>query len=275
MRHWWIVNDQFNSYRLGRACRVPTFYPAFSASLRFIFFNLLVVIFIRVVPVFAQEAEIGVNDSAIVTVSADAPAVLIFANESAGQAITITAYAMDVARFDPVVWVLNDAGLLLAYNDNAAEPEAAITNLVLPATGLYRIIVDSFNGVSAGDVEVAITAGDIFDATTTQEGDSTIVRFSLPEDSVFSYPLTPSGGDSFTITAHDKSGTLDPYLRIVDSAGNVVAKNDDHNSADLSLNLLAARVVNWQVPTADNYSIEVFDFLGRVGDIVLEIQPNP
>jgi hypothetical protein len=152
------------------------------------------------------------------------------------------------------------------------DVSAEIANVVLPTTGLYSIYVDSFNGVQAGAVEVTIRESDRFNMVVETGDAGEVISFTLPEDTVFTYPFTVEGGDNYTITAYDGTGQLDPYLRIVDSRGNVITTNDDHNSPDLTLNIFDARITAWQVPSDDTYTLEVMDFLGQSGQMTLEIR---
>ena len=225
-----------------------------------------------------EETRYSIPDEAQVTVSVDSPTLLILNNETPGAVVTITAEAVDNTQIDPVLWITDSASRLLAYNHNTltddglVDVSARIVNLILPTVGLYSIYVDSFNGVQTGDITVTIRESNLFDVHIEARDKMEIITFSLPEDSVFSYAVTVSSGDILTITAFDGNGQLDPYLRIVDSSGNIVASNDDHNSHDLTLNTFAARIAEWHIPADDTYVIEVLDFLGRAGAMALEIR---
>lgn len=236
----------------------------------------LMCLLLLIIPVMAQDGEwYDTNDEVTVTVTADSPAILVLVNDTAGQVITITARAINNAEIDPVLWIMDGEAQLLAYNHNTLTAEglvdvsARIANLVLPTTGFHTVYVDSFNGVGEGDIEVTFRESDMFDMAVEDSDSAQIITFSLPENTVFSYPITVENDDTLTITASDGSGNLDPYLRIVDSAGNIIISNDDHDSLDLSLDIFDARISEWIVPADDTYSVEVFDFLGRAGDIIV------
>jgi hypothetical protein len=243
----------------------------------------LILLLLLAFPIHAQEnnaRHLTLNDEAIVTITTDAPATLTLNNATAGAIITIMARAVDNTQVDPVLWLVDSDSRLLAYNHNTLTAEglidvsAAIPNLVLPTVGLYTIYVDSFNGVSTGEVEVTIRETDKFNVVVEETGSLHIMRLSLPEDSIFVYPLTVQQGDSITITVRDGNRQLDPYIRIVDSNGSIVVSNDDHNSDDLSLNIFDARIADWQVPADDTYVLEVRDFLGRAGNVLVEIRKH-
>ena len=242
----------------------------------------VLVLLALIIPLHAQENEhlaLTLNTPIQVQVTADKPGVLIYENSTSGSVFTIETRALSEA-FDSVVWVVDVDNHLLAYNDNALvsgeiETNAYLANLTLIEAGRYTIYVDSFNGVSEGEVEVVLREHDIFAVVVEETDNATIITASLPEDSVFAYPLVLEAPEILTITARDISGTLDPYLRIVDSSGNILISNDDHHSTDLTLNLFDAQIAEWEAPENATYTIEVLDFLGRAGEIEVQIERHP
>jgi hypothetical protein len=230
---------------------------------------------ILTLPTAAQDNETRhytVNDELLVTINAASPTRLILANDVAGQVVTITAQAVDSSQLDPVLWVLDSQGCLLAYNNNSGA--AQIVNLLLATPGLYHLYVDSFNGVSTGDVAVSIQEADRFNIVIEETGSLHVMRFTLAEDTIFAYPITVQAGDRLTITVRAGNRQLDPVIRIVDSSGKTISSNDDHHSSDLRLNLFDARLANWDVPADDTYILEIWDYLGRLGNIWVEIRKH-
>jgi hypothetical protein len=239
----------------------------------------LIILLLSVLSITAQEEiRYSLNDEVLVTVTPESATLLIVETDTTGAVITITARAVDNTQLDPVLWITDSDSRLLAYNHNTLTDEglvdvsARIDNLILPTTGLYSIYVDSFNGVQTGEVTVTIRETNLFDMQVEELDAMELVTFSLREDSVFSYTVTATSGDILTVTAFDGNGQLDPYLRIVDSSGNIIMANDDHHTPDLTLNTFDARIAEWQVPADDTYAIEVLDFLGRAGVMTLEIR---
>lgn len=219
----------------------------------------------------ANDCESGLLLCEAVNVTEDYPFDIIFSAE-AGQRVRILVEGIE--EFDPVVMVMSPDSNQLAYNDNISPIEGetqAGFSLKFPASGRYLIRVDTFNGVSEGQANLYI-----FDDTHYYqiEEEDNLTRWIAPlaEDSVFSIEQTFSAETPITITAKDSSGDFDPYLRVRDSEGNIIISNDDHNSLDFSLNIFDARIAEWQVPADDTYTIEVFDFLGRAGEVILEIK---
>ncbi len=213
-----------------------------------------------------------------VTISADAPALLIY-EAQAGNVITITTQTAedDESRPDTVLWVIAPDDTQLAYNDNALSADgeflsdARLENLRLPTAGDYRIVVDSFNGVSEGEVEVSLTLFDPF-AMQVEAFDSTEqISFTLPAGEIFRYGFEAAAGESITFTAQDTGRLLDPYLRLLDASGAVLASNDDHASADFSLDVFDAQLVGWIAPEDGTYTVQITDVLGRGGEMILAV----
>src|SRR5690606_21953965 len=101
--------------------------------------------------------------------------------------------------------------------------------------------------------------------------DGTItIDVRLPEDAIYHYALELSENDIITISVRDTSGTLDPYLSILEN-NSLVISNDDHQSPDLTLNRLDSRISEWHVLSDNTYIIEVRDFLGNAGEFELVI----
>lgn len=180
----------------------------------------------------------------------------------AGETIRIIASVVDADETTPdlVLWlVYNDR--LLAYSDNGSEnPQIQMT---LPETGFYQIYLDSFNGVSAGKADLIVETIDPFNIM--QEDNR--LSITLPAGEVFRYDFEAEG--ITTIHVKDISGGIDPYIRLLDETGAVIAENDDHASPDLSLDLLDSRL-SLELAAA-RYTLEIRDFLGRAGQLAIYI----
>lgn len=235
----------------------------------------------------SAQTVLVANDPTTVTITADAPAILQF-EAQAGDVVSLNTQALpdatdDENTLDTTIALIAPDDTQLAYNDDthladatgtmAIERNAQLQAVVLPQDGQYRVRVDSFNGVSEGDVDVTLTFDDPFAAQIIEETDDTvIITLMLPASAIYSYPIALEAQTRMTITARDTSGTLDPIIQVRDSAGNIVVQNDDHTTPLVSLNVLDAQVTNWPVPEADEYIIEVVDFAGQAGTLQLTIE---
>lgn len=236
----------------------------------------LLLILIFSVAIFAQAQEdnqLIPGEALRVNLSADAPIQLFFTADEA-QTITLTAQAIESENTpDAVLWIVDSENHLLAFNDNLGENNnPRIENLYLAQAGIYTIYVDSFNGVSEGEVEVLIEQSNRFNEQIVSDESGIQIIASLPEHSLYTYEVELQADAVVMITAQDTSGVFDPYLRILDSENNALVANDDHNSADIDLDIFDARISNWIVPADGLYQIEVRDFLGRSGEFVLSIE---
>ena len=182
---------------------------------------------------------------------------------------------------DTTLQVIDPDGKPLAFNDDhhtqrddLAATDSVLENLQLTAVGTYTLRLNSFNGVSKGQVELVFEPGDIYEAAIQDDGDTTIITAKLPAFGRYTYTFSSEGSETLTITARDTSGTLDPLLRLRDPSGEVVAFNDDHAAFNLSLDTFDAQIVDFAVAEAGEYSVEVTDFAGRVGTFELTILHN-
>ncbi|GAB5493182.1 MAG: hypothetical protein Phog2KO_33970 [Phototrophicaceae bacterium] len=215
---------------------------------------------------------IAQNDSATtVTIDSENRGTIEYIVEDAPEYITIEAIANDTENFDSVIWVVDSDNHLRAYNNNQADNSNALIENLLLTPDTYTIWVDSFNGVSEGDVVLSIITVDPFNEII-ETGDTTqSIIVTLPEDMVYRYMLDLSTNNLVSIHVRDMSGTLDPYLQILDDSEVQVVANDDHQSSNLSLDVLDSLISDWDVSDDGLYTIEVRDFLGNSGQFELSI----
>lgn len=194
----------------------------------------------------------------------------ILAYESAGgEVITVTARAID--EIDTVLEILTPDMARLAYNDdhdttseNLALTDSALEQITLEEAGIYTIRVNSFNGVSEGEVEVTLSQ------VARTAGDT--VMITLTPSSRYFHTFSAQAGDIVTITARDSRSLLDPVLILRRDSGEEISRNDDHQSDDLSLNIFDSRIQTLTIDVDGEYTIELREFMGRAGSIELSIQ---
>ncbi|MBC8098350.1 MAG: hypothetical protein H7Y11_02805, partial [Armatimonadetes bacterium] len=163
----------------------------------------------------------------------------------------------------------------VAYDDDSAAglagyapTDAALIALTLPP-GEYSVRVNSFNGVTVGEVELLLTLDAALDTQTPSVDTLTVTLYA---DEVYGVPLMLESIAGLSITVRDPLGVLDPLVTLRDAEGRVVAANDDHNTLDLTLNIFDARISPAEVLPPGAYTLEIREFLGRAGAMEVVIR---
>ncbi len=221
-----------------------------------------------------QDNRILSGQPVIVDIDADNPAYLSYTADSP-QRISIVAHSLEEdGILDTVIEVTDAQGNKLAYVDDGANRadnvDAQLDVLYLPEAGIYTLRIDSFNGVSAGQVEVLLEASSPFMEQISHDGVNTIIQAELPAGARYAYTIEGEMGMRLIITAKDTSDTLDPLLRLYTEDGTLLAENDDHTDLDLTLNTLDSRL-EVTLPEDGAYTITVSDFSGEAGTFTLSI----
>jgi hypothetical protein len=234
-----------------------------------------IVLFLGGIVSIAQEISLEIDTPVNVTIG-ESPAWLNY-DGMAGETITITTLtAITDTAPNTTLEILYPDGHRLDYVDDAIlsdgsiKSDAIIDAIKLPIDGMYRIRVDSFNGVSEGEVEVILTQASPTHSEITTDN-LTIISGNIPKLGNFQYTLEASADTTYSILVRDTSGTLDPVLRVYDNDGALIAFNDDHQSNDLSLDVLDARVIDLAISDEETLTITVSDYLGQSGVVELII----
>jgi hypothetical protein len=249
-----------------------------------------------VAPAAAQD----VVPSAVLTLTADAPQEVALSaaapvwlryTADAPQRITVVVQGVGDSSFngaslgataDVVVDVLTDELHMIAYNDDHQAQAADVTELapndavladLVVAAGVYYLRVDSFSGLIAGSARVRLTRQLISETRLELPdiGTSRELTISLSRNQDVSLLFDGPRGATLTISARDVSGTLDPHLLLLNQLNTFLIANDDHASADTSLNALDAQINAFTLSEQGTYTLHVGDFLGRRGRLLLTI----
>lgn len=252
--------------------------------------TLLLAALVFALPALAQDDESPLraplvplvpDEARVIALRAEAATDLVYEAQG-GESIKVDVRSADPQTLDPVLTVLDPGGRVIAYVDDTYVVEAdgtrrvqvdvALGPLTLREAGPYTLRVDSFNGVSEGEVTVLLRLVDPFETSVEEETPDLLhIRARLPRSEVFRYRYEVGEGERLTITVRDLSFTLDPYLRVLDEDGAELAVNDDHGEFDLTLDVLDARLRDVALP-AGPVIIEVIDFLARAGRFELIIE---
>ena len=184
-----------------------------------------------------------------------------------GDIITVAASPTNNA-FDPVIELMGPDGALVASDDNSGGyPNALMSDVTAPSTGLYRLYVSGSSGSSTGPYRLIwryVNAA----PTPTYEAPR-ILLFTIEDEVVQGeyqfYPFQGVAGQRVRIKVNgDLSGDFDPVAALIGPDGNVVAEADD---VDGSLN----PQFSVDLPASGTYQVRVNGYLsGGPFDLVVE-----
>jgi hypothetical protein len=197
----------------------------------------------------------------------------ILTYESGGDdIISVTARAVD--EIDTVLEILTPDLHRLAYNDdhNTTTTDSAIEHFLLKDAGIYTVRVNSFNGVSEGEVEVTLVQVAPLKAELVEDQNGMTITVKLTPRSRYYYIFDVNARDLITVTARDPHSVLDPMLTLRNASGAEVSRSDDHTTRDLTLNIFDARMETLTLGQGGEYTIELREFMGRGGVIELRLE---
>jgi hypothetical protein len=249
-------------------------------SYRWILLTLLLIVPLVTAAQDADPTPITPDEPITVTLTGEGPIALVYSAPEA-QLITVTAQSAVADAIDPVLTIADSDENVLAYNDDSSrddlsERDAAIEALELPDAGDYTILVDSFSGASQGEVIVTLTIvpeGTLPSAAEIGEEPLTFTQDLLGERA-FSFPFEAQAGDTLNVTVRDVLGDesdIDPVIALVAPDGEIIAQNDDHDSADPSLDVFDSRLSNVVLSEAGVYTLTVREYRGLAGSVEITI----
>lgn len=221
---------------------------------------------------------------------------------AAGDVITIVMAAADGSSLDSYLLLSDSSGAIVAENDDASDVtiDSAIENLTLPASDTYTIQATRFGlegGISEGDFQLTLSLGGEGQPTTTETPAPTESATQTPAENEqipanqISYNSPVRGfitleiveqrwtfegseGDAITIRMQriNPSASLDTYVILLDSDGNLLAENDDSPFGD---DLSTSEILNFDLPYTGSYIIVATRYGGAegtsIGEYSLEI----
>lgn len=248
----------------------------------------LLLVMMAALPAAAQtETPITLGETVTGTLTLQSPSAAYRFEGRDDDVLTITLESDD---FDAFLTLLGPDGTELTSDDDGAGGQnARITAFVLPADGVYTILVDSYNRISTGSYRLALagvsaspspaptttlmpTATPPAEAQRIQAGDSLSGALTRQMPSA-AFVFSGSAGEVFTITL--TSDDFDTFLTLQDTAGNVLATDDDRAGN------FNARIEAFALPADGDYTILAGSYNGAgVGDFTLtlaraEIQTSP
>lgn len=187
-----------------------------------------------------------------------------------GEVIRFELAATD-GNLDPVLSVFDNSGRMALHRDDSAAGLGIQHDLTMEKTGRYFVVVARFGyslGKTAGGYALRMTRKGVVSegGSTLRYNDSVIGTISDTNAEVF-YTFQAEQGDILTISMVRSSGTLDPYLQVVDSERFEIAKNDDH-----SRDTRNARIEGLIIERTGAYIIVATRYDDSSGSFVLSIE---
>ncbi len=251
---------------------------------------MVILFWIALVQLFAQGDSttfIAANTPLTLRLNGQNPAIMTYSSPG-NETITLKARALSGESDtvpDTVVELLSPDGTRLAYNDDLAvsveglqATDSQIARVFLAQPGAYTLRVNSFNGVTEGEVEITLTVVDGVGFVEEITDGVRVLRVNLGHDQRFVHTFEALEGETLHITARDPRGVLDPIIMIYDAAGERIAANDDTDTpfalVGLTLNTFDAQIPVFRAPSDGSITLELREFLGRAGRIELRIAPT-
>lgn len=165
---------------------------------------------------------------------------------------------------DPVLTVLDESGTpLLIRDDSDGVTDAIVRQVRLPVNARYTVVVGRFGyalGSTSGEYSLSIERIGVSpeSGSSLRYGDTVANAITDATPQVF-YSFRAQRGDIITLTMRRDSGTLDPLLKIVNVARQIIAQDDD------SLNAHDARIDRFTIQEDGQYLIIATRYGGEAG----------
>lgn len=205
-------------------------------------FCLCLLLSLLTIVVSAQSREISADETRIEHegvisgfLDADKVRDVFFVDGLRGEVIRFELSAAD-GDLDPVLAVFDDVGQLAVFRDDSAGTPGVNHDLTIARSGRYFVVVGRFGyrlGTTSGRYDLRMTRKGVLSerGSTLRYGDSVIGTIGDTNAEVY-YTFQAEQGDILTISMLRSSGTLDPYLRVIDGERFVIAENDDQPGAE-------------------------------------------
>lgn len=222
------------------------------------FFCLITLIFILIVPIQAQDDD---TDSESITVGTQLDGriddensrVAYSINGARGTIVRIRLTAIN-GDLDPVLLIFDPAQNLLLNRDDSEGTRNVDLTMTFQENGTYLIIVARFGhsaGTTSGDFELAIERIGV----SSDEGSS--LQYGIPITNTITnmqsqlfFTFEANQGDIINVSMVRSSGTLDPYIQLLDPGRFLIAENDDATGTSRN-----ARIQTYVINTPGTYII--------------------
>ncbi len=198
------------------------------------------------------------------------PVYLYTFSAAAGDVVTIN-HQVTSGNLDPFLRLLDETGRELAANDDARNNtrDAALIDLTLPTEGQYTLVVSRFGeetGASTGEFILTLEQS----ATAATQASPQVIAYNeLIMGSITNtlyesrYTFEAAEGDVITIDLEAVNAGLDPFLILLDAAGDELARNDDRSPRTRD-----SQITAFTVPESGIYTVIATRYNGETGGTV-------
>jgi hypothetical protein len=198
------------------------------------------------------------------TLDDENPRFVSFFEGSRGEILRVNV-TVQSGNLDPVVSLFDDTGNVIFTRDDGDDSQVIDTTLTIQTTGRHYLVIGRFGyeqGVTKGDFELTLErVGVISEQGTNLIYDVPIINAITSTQPQVYYTFQADAGSIINIDMSRSSGTLDPYLQVVDRNRFVIAENDDAPGGTRN-----ARIQNLVLREAGTYIVVATRYGQAAGD---------
>lgn len=221
---------------------------------------LLILFLLSLAPVRAQDeaptppVAADLQEGGVISGRIDGrnPRAVYYFEGSRGEVMRFVLRVTD-GNLDPVLSIFDNTGAVVQNRDDAAGD--LMLNTTLPNDGQYYVVVGRFGyglGSTSGEFELTMERLGIQSdqGSTLRYGVAVTNRITNTQPQLF-YTFRAAAGDILNIEMLRSSGTLDPFVQVVDRNRFLIAENDDAFGGETQ----NARIENLVIDEAGTYIV--------------------
>ncbi|MCA0456292.1 MAG: PPC domain-containing protein [Chloroflexi bacterium] len=203
-------------------------------------------------------------------ISRNQPRSVYYFDGSRGEVVAINLRTTR-GDLDPILTLIDSTGqVVMQRDDGAGDRNISIPAFTIPQSLRYYIVVGRFGmalGTTTGSFELNIERIGVSgqSGSALRYGDSVINNITNMSPQVY-YSFQAQQGDIIDVLMQKNSGTLDPYLQVVNSSARVIAESDDidgSGSLDAGISGLVIEETGTYVIVATRYGEAAGTSTGR------------
>lgn len=228
---------------------------------------------ILITPVIAQDEPIieAITVGTLIEGRIDdgSPRVAYTISGARGTIVRIQLTALN-GDLDPILSIFDPLDNLVLTRDDSEGSQDVDFTLTFQENGTYQIIIGRFGyglGTTSGDYDLLVERVGVSssEGSSLQYGIPIVNTITNAQPRLF-FTFEANEGDIINVAMVRSSGTLDPYLQLLDPNRFLIAENDDFD--DTTFN---ARIQTFVINTAGTYIIVASRYEGA-GSFVLTVE---